>query len=80
MVKIVRKIIYLSFPNLACFALFARDNPRLTGARSAPYENLRVLGGENVLHSKPGRTLNFNGETVDGNRYGTLKMSRYSLA
>jgi hypothetical protein len=22
---------------------FARDNPRLTGARSAPYENLRVL-------------------------------------
>jgi hypothetical protein len=22
---------------------FARDNPRLTGARGAPYENLRVL-------------------------------------
>jgi hypothetical protein len=27
----------------APFAFFARDNPRLTGARSAPYENLRVL-------------------------------------
>ncbi len=25
---------------------FARDNPRLIGTRSAPYENLRVLRGE----------------------------------
>jgi hypothetical protein len=38
---------YAKFGNqflfFAPFAFFARDIPRLTGARSAPYENLRVL-------------------------------------
>jgi hypothetical protein len=29
-------------PN-SCFPFFARDHPKLTGARSSPYENLRVL-------------------------------------
>ena len=29
--------------------VFARDIPRLTGARSAPYENLRVLRGESFF-------------------------------
>jgi hypothetical protein len=29
--------------SFAAFAFFARDIPRLTGARSAPYENLRAL-------------------------------------
>ena len=40
--KVAKLEIYF-FSSFAPFACFARDNPRLTGARSAPYENLRVL-------------------------------------
>ena len=35
----------------------ARDTPRLTGARSAPYENLRVLRGENIFTVNPEEPL-----------------------
>ena len=42
-IRPLRLGVFARYPPNSCLMFFARDNPRLTGARSAPYENLRVL-------------------------------------
>ena len=42
LIRTLRLGVFAGDPPNSCFTFFARDIPRLTGARSAPYENLRV--------------------------------------
>jgi len=49
---ILQTILFI-FSDLCGLGVFAGDIPRLTGARSAPYENLRALRvhrGEKLFH------------------------------